>query len=447
MFKPLHSPSVGLYTCGPTVYHFAHIGNLRAYVFDDVLRRVLSLNGFVVNHVMNITDVGHLTSDSDTGEDKMVKGARREGKTAWDVAEFYTGHFKRDIASLNILEPSIWCKATDHIKEQIVLVQRLEQKGFTYVIDGDGVYYDTSKFSSYGDLGKLNMEGLKEGARVDVVEGKRNKSDFALWKFSPVGEQRDMEWESPWGVGFPGWHIECSAMAMKYLGESFDIHCGGVDHIQVHHTNEIAQAEGATGKKFVNYWLHNEFVVIGAKEKMAKSGDNFITLQVVQDKSFKPLAYRYLCLTAHYRSKLFFSWESLEAARTALDRLHQFAVDFKDGEVSGDWSSYKGEFVDALNDDLDTPRALAVVWKLLKDASLGAGSKYEALLFFDGVLALNLGAVKDIAVPERVKELVRLREVARTEKNWKVSDELRTQISSLGWFVQDTPEGQKVKKE
>src|SRR3989344_952205 len=259
-FKPQNPPAVGLYTCGPTVYNYAHIGNLRTYIFEDILKRALVANGFEVNHVMNITDVGHLTSDADVGEDKMEKGAKREGKTVWDIAEFYTKAFKEDMRRLNLVEPDIWCKATDHIAEQIELIQRLEKRGFTYLID-DGVYFDTTKDPHYGKLARLDIAGLRAGARIEMVKDKRNPTDFALWKLSPDNEQRQMEWESPWGKGFPGWHIECSAMAMKYLGETFDIHCGGIDLIPVHHTNEIAQAENATGKKFVHTWLHGEFLL------------------------------------------------------------------------------------------------------------------------------------------------------------------------------------------
>ncbi len=446
IFKPIKKSSAGMYTCGPTVYHYAHIGNLRAYVFEDVLKRVLKMNEYKVKHVMNITDVGHLTSDADTGEDKMVKGAKREGKTAWEVAAFYTAQFKKDIKALNIMEPDIWCRATDHIKEQIEMVQKLEKKGYTYIIPEDGVYYDTTKFENYGELGRLNVEGQKEGARVEFIEGKKNKADFALWKFSPKEEKRDMEWESPWGKGFPGWHIECSAMAMKYLGEHFDIHCGGVDHIQVHHTNEIAQAEGATGKKFVNYWLHNEFLIIENNEKMAKSGENFLTLNTLRNKDYDPIAYRYLLLTAHYRSKLAFSWEALTGAKTALTKLKNYVIDFKTGSDNGDWEKYKEEFQNALNDDLDTPRAISIMWTLVKDEKIGAGKKREAILYFDKILGLRLEEAKEEEIPEDVKELIRKREIARTEKKWKESDETRAKLRALGYEVSDTPEGQTVRR-
>jgi cysteinyl-tRNA synthetase len=286
LFNPIAPSTVSLYTCGPTVYNYAHIGNLRTYVFEDVLKRVLQYNGYQVNHVMNITDVGHLTDDADSGIDKMEKGAAREGKSAWDIAKFYTEAYQHDLANLNIEPPTTWCKATDHIPEQIALIQKLEHKGFTYRTP-DGIYFDTAKLPDYGKLAKLDLKHLQAGTRVDIGE-KKNPTDFALWKFSDYDTKRQMEWDSPWGIGFPGWHIECSAMATKYLGQPFDIHCGGIDHIPVHHTNEIAQSEVAEGKPLANYWLHGEFLLID-NDKMAKSGENFITLQTIKDKGINPL--------------------------------------------------------------------------------------------------------------------------------------------------------------
>ncbi len=302
VFKPLHSTTVGLYTCGPTVYNYVHLGNLRSYLFEDILKRTLKRLKFTVQHVMNITDVGHLTDDADQGEDKMEKGAAREGKTAWEVAAFFTDACKRDMADLNILEPSIWCRATDHIPEQIALVKTLIDKGYTYETT-DGIYFDTTKFPRYGDFAHLDTQSLQAGVRVDMGE-KKNPHDFALWKFSPPGSTRQMEWVAFGKMGFPGWHVECSAMAMKYLGEQFDIHCSGIDHIPVHHTNEIAQSEAATGvTPWVRFWLHNEFLSVG-KEKMSKSGENFVTLQTIKDKGHSTLAFRYFILQAHYRKQL-----------------------------------------------------------------------------------------------------------------------------------------------
>jgi len=332
-FKPIKTGwfrKVGLYTCGPTVYNFAHIGNLRSYIFEDILKRVLKYNGYKVKHVMNITDVGHLTSDADEGEDKMEKGAKREGKTAWEIAEFYTQAFKSNLHDLNIIEPDVWCKATDHIKEQIKLVQKLIDRGFTYETS-DGIYFDTTKIDDYGKMANLKNQELQAGVRVDIGE-KRNAHDFALWKWSSPNchpelvsgslPKRQMEWSAFNHIGFPGWHIECSAMSMKYLGEQFDIHCGGIDHIPVHHTNEIAQSESVTGKKpWVKYWMHGEFLLTGS-DKMAKAGDNFLTLQTLKDKNINPLAYRYLLLQTHYRKQLTFSWEALEAAESGLKHFY-----------------------------------------------------------------------------------------------------------------------------
>ena len=317
-FQPIDPPLVRLYTCGPTVYNFAHVGNLRTYVFEDVLKRALThVGGFNVRHVMNVTDVGHLTSDADQGEDKMALGARREGKTVWQIADFYWQAFRNDIRRLNILEPDVWCKATDHIPEQIELVRTLEAKGFTYVIAGDGVYFDTSKFPAYGRMARLDIAGLQAGARIELAAGKRNATDFALWKFSPTGQQRLMEWPSPWGVGFPGWHIECSAMAIKHLGEYLDIHCGGIDHIQVHHTNEVAQSECALGHKWCNWWMHGEFLTFpkgpgGEAAKMSKSSGEFLTLDRLVEKGYDPLAYRYFLLPPTAAS----SWPSRGRAWT-----------------------------------------------------------------------------------------------------------------------------------
>jgi cysteinyl-tRNA synthetase len=451
-FEPLHPPKVGMYTCGPTVYNFAHIGNLRSYIFADILRRVLHYNRYQVTQVMNITDVGHLTSDADEGEDKMEKGAKREGKSVWEIAAFYTEQFKKDIRALNIEEPDLWCKATDHIKEQIEQVKALEAKGFTYQIE-DGIYFDTSKLDDYGKLARLDLENLKAGARVEVAEGKRNPADFALWKFSPKDEKRQMEWNSPWGIGFPGWHIECSAMSSKYLGEQFDIHTGGIDHIPVHHTNEIAQAEAAFGKKpWVKYWLHGEFLVID-KGKMAKSGENFLTLAVVQEKGYEPLDYRYLCLSAHYRQQLKFSWEALDTAKQSRARLMNIIEELRDApEESGDdeaaerMEQYEQEFLSAINDDLNMPQALAVLWNGLRDTELGKLEKVELLVKSDAALGLGLLEKRQEEVPAEVVALANAREAARAKKDWKESDRLRKQIQDDGYEISDGKEGYKIKK-
>ncbi|MBI4918463.1 cysteine--tRNA ligase [archaeon] len=448
VFKPLQDNTVRLYTCGPTVYNYAHIGNLRTYIFEDILVRTLLYNNFKLKRVMNITDVGHLTADSDNGEEKMELGAKREGKTVWEVADFYTKTFMDDLKKLNILPPDIVCKATDNIKEQIELIHQLEKKGFTYEIPGDGIYYNTIKFKKYGNLAKLDIEGLKAGARVELVEGKKNPTDFALWKFSPKDQKRQMEWPSPWGVGFPGWHIECSAMATKYLGDHFDIHCGGIDHIPVHHTNEIAQIEAVTKKKWVNFWMHGEFLVL-EKEKMAKSGDNFITLSVVESKNFDPLDYRYFCLSAHYKSKLNFSWEALEGARNAFKNLKNRIIDFRtDKKIkeSGKKEKYQKKFLKCINEDLNMPLALAVMWEMLGDNKLGSNEKLDLLFYFDKVLGLNLEKVKEENVSDEIKNLVEQREQARKNKDWKRSDQIRDELKSKGIILEDTPEGVRWKK-
>lgn len=485
-FKPITPPHVGLYTCGPTVYDYAHIGNLRTYITEDILKRTLKENGYEVNHVMNITDVGHLTSDADEGEDKMMKGARREGKTVWEIAAYYTDAFKEDLMRLNIIEPNIWCKATDHINEQIELILKLQKKGFTYVID-DGVYFDTSKFPHYGALARLDIEGLKAGARIEMVKGKKNPTDFALWKLSPTtpphkkgedkGEgvdlresasylrpsaRRQMEWPSPWGMGFPGWHIECSAMALKYLGNAYntdgtlsgepsrtiDIHAGGIDHIPVHHTNEIAQAEAATGKPLARWWVHGEFLQIN-EGRMGKSEGNLIRLQTLLEKGYNPLEYRYFTFTAHYRQKLNFSWEALDAAAVALKNLNEAAASM--GEPKIGCAEYEQRFMDAVNDDLNLPQALSVVWELVK-SHYPMSAKKASLLKFDNILGLNLAQAVSAKIdlrdlPDEIRELVERRERLRAQKKFAETDELRTLLQTKGYLIEDTPEGQIVKRE
>jgi len=447
-FTPIEQGKVGLYTCGPTVYNYAHIGNLRTYVFEDILKRALLVEGFDVNHVMNVTDVGHLVSDADEGEDKMELGARREGKTVREIAEFYFQAFRRDMERLNLLEPNIWCKATEHIPEQIELVRKLVEKGFTYTID-DGVYFDTSKLADYGKLARLDVEGLRAGARIEMVAGKRAPTDFALWKFSPKGPRRLMEWESPWGVGFPGWHIECTAMSMKYLGEHFDIHCGGIDHIAVHHTNEIAQAESATGVKWVNWWMHAAFLTMVAAERMAKSSGNFVTLDTAVERGFDPLTYRYYCLNAHYRSPLAFSWEGMESAANALDRLTNRVIEIKSAS-SADASPldrWMGEFSDAVRDDLNMPRALAAMWGLLKDSDRPAEEVHSTLLEMDKVLGLGVAGMQaaESAIPDDVRRLVDARREARERRDFEAADRIRDEILAKGYLLEDTPEGPKIK--
>jgi cysteinyl-tRNA synthetase len=441
-FVPIVPGKVGLYTCGPTVYDFAHLGNFRTFIFEDVLRRTLEYNGFEVKHVMNITDVGHLVSNADEGEDKIELGAKREGKTAWEIAAYYTEAFLRDSALLNIKRAHILPRATDHIKEQIELIQVLEKKGFTYRTS-DGIYYDTSKFKDYWKLSGQRPEERLAGARVEINPEKKNPWDFALWKFSPKDKKRQMEWPSPWGIGFPGWHIECSAMSVKYLGQPFDIHTGGVDHIPIHHTNEIAQSEGAFNKKMVNYWLHGEFLMVEGK-RMGKSEGNLIKLQDIIAKGFDPLAFRYLCLTSHYRSILNFTWKSLEAAQNSLNRLREHLSNLSDYKPSEINSEYKNRFLKAINDDLNTPEGLSVMWEMLR-SKIPEGEKLATLLDFDKVLGLKLEIMKE-GVPEEVKRLVDEREGLRKKRKWAEADKIRQKIAELGYLVEDTPKGPKVKK-
>ncbi|NUM25210.1 MAG: cysteine--tRNA ligase [Candidatus Buchananbacteria bacterium] len=442
-FKPLKNRTVGLYTCGPTVYDYAHIGNLRTYIFEDILKRVLVYNGYKVNHIENITDVGHLVSDADEGEDKMMKALRRENldftaKSLLKLAAKYTEAFRHDIKLLNISEPDKWTKATDHVEEMIKLIQRIEKNGYTYET-ADGIYFDTSKLENYGELAGLEKVDLKAGVRVAMGE-KKNPTDFALW-IKAVGENKNhvMVWPSPWGTGFPGWHIECSAMSMKYLGEHFDIHCGGIDHVPVHHTNEIAQNEGATKKKSVEFWCHGEFLVIDSA-RMGKSEGNFITLQTLIDKDFEPLAYRYLCLQAHYRQKLNFSWESLQAAENALLKLWETVVDYGKVAKTG-CAEYEKRFLEVVNDDLNMPKALAIVWELVKDKDFSDGAKKCTLLKFDTVLGLGLQQAKKQLIPEHIRAVAEEREAARAAKDWVKADNLRKQIEQDGYIIADTAQG------
>lgn len=457
-FKPIQKGNVGIYACGPTVYNYAHIGNLRTYVFEDTLKRVLLYNRYKVKHIMNITDVGHLTGDGDAGEDKIARGAEREGKTAWQIAKFYTSAFQKDLKDLNILSPNRFPKATANIKEQIALIKKLETKGFTYKTK-DGIYFDTSKLKDYGKLAQLQKQELKAGARVEMGE-KKNITDFALWKFSypPLSKKgqgelpetrpkRQMEWKSPWGVGFPGWHIECSAMSEKYLGQPFDIHCGGIDLAPVHHTNEIAQSEAANDKPLANYWLHGEFVLMGT-DKMAKSAENFITLQTLKEKGFDPIAYRYLLLQTHYRKQLSFSWEALAAAQNGLNHLYNIVRTW--GKAGPTCHECEDKFTEAINNDLDMPGAMAVMWDLIKNPIYPGAAKKRTILKFDKVLGLGLAKLsannnkQQNILPKEIKDLAAERDGARFSKNWKKSDELRKKIEVAGYTVEDTPEGTKI---
>lgn len=448
--KTIQSNVAKIYTCGPTVYNYAHIGNLRTYIFEDLLVRTLQFLGYEVIRVMNITDVGHLTSDGDWGEDKMEIGAIREGKTAWEIAAFYTDAFFKDFKELNCLMPTHIPKATEHIKEMIEMIKKLEEKGYTYKTS-DGIYFDTSKFPNYYKLtGKSYIEGIKEGARVEFSKEKRNTTDFALWKFSPKDKKRQMEWDSPWGVGFPGWHIECSAMSIKYLGQPFDIHCGGVDHIPIHHTNEIAQAEAANDKPFANYWLHGEFLILKSSEKMSKSAGNFLTLSVLKENGFSPLHYRYFCLQTHYRKQLEFSFEALQSAKNGYIHLKNSIEEIKNKAsiqtISQEKTKYSDDFKDAISNDLNIPKALSILWDMIKDKDLQPQTKLLHINDFDKVFGLNLLHEETQDIPKEILELIELRQKYKKQKNYQKADEIRNQINQLGYIIQDTPSGPKIKK-
>lgn len=442
-FKPIKKGEVGIYSCGPTVYWFQHIGNLRTYVFSDILKRVLVYDGFKVKHIINVTDVGHLTSDADSGEDKMEKAVKREGKTAEEISRFYFNAFETDLKKLNILMPLKWSWATQHIPEMINLVKILMDKGYTYETS-DGIYFDTSKFKDYGKMARLNLEGLEAGKRIDFGE-KKNKTDFALWKFSEQPGIRQQEWEAFGKMGFPGWHIECSAMSSKYLGETFDIHTGGIDHIPIHHTNEIAQSEAASGKKFVNYWLHGAFLTTKG-EKISKSKGGLYTISELEELGFKPIHFRYFCLLAHYRSSLDFSLDLLSAAKNGYESLKNKIKLIDDKTKGKDAKLFLEEFHKAISDDLNMPRAIQVLQSLIKDEKVSGKSKIEAIKKMDEVFGLDLLKQEKIKIPEEIKKLAEERFAAKKAKDFKKSDELRNKINKLGFAVNDSKEGYTLDK-
>ncbi|MBO6049339.1 MAG: cysteine--tRNA ligase [Spirochaetales bacterium] len=453
-FKPVSDKIVGMYCCGPTVYNYAHIGNLRTYIFEDTLKRTLRHAGYKVKHVMNITDVGHLTGDGDDGEDKMEKSARETGKSVWDIAKFYTDAFFKDYDSLNNIRPDVICPATKHIDQMIKLIQRLEAGGHTYIAGGN-VYFSIDTFPEYGKLARLNLDELKSGARIDIDSNKKNPKDFVLWfTNSKFGEQA-MMWDSPWGRGYPGWHIECSAMSMYYLGEQFDIHCGGIDAIPVHHTNEIAQSEAATGKQWVKYWMHGEFL-LSDKGKMSKSSGEFLTLSVLTSKGYSPMDYRYFCLGATYRTQLQFSYPGMDGARTArlglVERIAALGDQIADEKaLSEKTRSYMDQFDAFVCNDLATARALSVLWTMLKDDAVPNAEKKYAVNYMDQVLGLGLDKVKSSAsagedIPEDVIKLVELRTQAKKNKDWTSADMYRKQIEDMGYLLKDTPTGPSLQK-
>jgi cysteinyl-tRNA synthetase len=451
-FVPLEAGKVSLYCCGPTVYNYAHIGNFRAYLFEDVLRRTLGQLGLEVTHVMNVTDVGHLSGDADDGEDKMEKGAREQGKSVWEIARYFTEAFFRDAERLNILRPGIVAHATEHIPQMIGLIERLQNRGMTYQAGGN-VYFDTSRFPAYGKMALLDRQEAPAVSRVDADAGKKNPRDFVLWFTSSKFGNQTMLWDSPWGRGYPGWHIECSAMSIHHLGERFDIHCGGIDHIPVHHTNEIAQSEGALGHTWVNYWLHNEFLLTG-KDKMSKSSGEFLTVQFLSDKGYDPLDYRYFCFGAHYRSALTFSWEALDGARNArrnlTDKVLEWKALGKASSVSSASQHHLDNWQEALSHDLASPQALASLWALVKDVSVSHGEKLACLYRMDEVLGLGLADLEvpgPSQVPEEVLRLAAERTEVRRAKNFARSDEIRDELKAMGWAVVDTPSGPQLKKQ
>jgi cysteinyl-tRNA synthetase len=485
-FVPMSEGKVGLYACGFTVYDYTHLGHLRKYTFDDVLVKTLRARGFDVKFVQNVTDVGHLTSDEDTGEDKLEKGARKYGKSVWDVAHEFEEYFWYSMELMGVLPPDVSCRATDHIEQQLAMVLDLEKKGFTYAIEDDGVYFDTSRFPEYGQMARLDIESLQSGARVEMLAGKRNPTDFALWKFERPGENRAMVWPSPWAQrSFPGWHIECSAMAMEYLGPQFDIHTGGIDHIPVHHTNEIAQAEAMTGKKpFVKYWVHHNHLHIEG-QKMSKSLGNFFTIDDVLEKGFHPRALRLLFLTSHYHDEQNFTWDALAAAQKQYQKLvavvRSLQADQDRTVLSEDKlakvDQYRERFYAALENDLATPEAVALLQEVIK-SNIPGTDKYDLLIEFDEILGLGLRsggqqtvelpqllketthetkrvvqlteeelfAETDERLPEQIRQLAEQRSAARQSKDWAASDQLRQQLAEQGYDVEDGAGGQQLKK-
>lgn len=445
-FKPINENEIKMYSCGPTVYYFAHIGNLRAYLFMDTLRRTLKYNGYKLKHVMNITDVGHLVSDSDEGEDKMIKAAQRENKNPFEIAEFYTNTFLTDIDRLNIDRPEIIAKATEHISDMENYVKKIIENGYTYETD-DTVYFDTSKLEKYGVLSNIKIDEQKAGARVEFDNSKKNVTDFAIWIKAP--ENHIMKWDSFFGKAYPGWHLECSAMGHKYLGENFDIHTGGIDHIPIHHENEIAQAKGFCGKIPANYWMHVDFLQVNGG-KMSKSLNNLYTLKDLEEKGYEPLVYRMFNFTSTYRAQINFTFEAMDSAKVALKRLRDGYLKHKEGNEkvsSEEIENYKQKFLQAINDDLNMPVAMSIVWDVIKNPKKSIELK-DLLLDFDRVLGFDLENYEkeENILPAEVQELVQKRNEARTNKNWQESDKIRDILTEMGYTVKDSKEGTIVEK-
>ena len=453
-FKPLEPGKMGMYTCGPTVYWDAHIGNMRTMVNSDIIKRVFIENGYDVLHVMNFTDVGHLTSDGDTGDDKMEKGAARENMSVWDVAQKYINNFLYDMDLLNNIRPTHMPRATDHIAEQIAQVKQLEELGYTYEIPGDGIYYDTSKFPNYGALGGQNLSELRGGSRIDD-SGKRNSTDFALWKYSPTNAKRQMEWDSPWGIGFPGWHIECSAMSMKYLGKHFDLHVGGQEHAKIHHSNEIAQSEPIVGAPWVSYWMHFEWLLL-KDGKMSKSSGTAYTVRNLVERGYDPMTYRFLLLQSHYRQPLEFSFESLDAATKGYKNIVRKIADLINSDTSGEFNKntfdiWHNTILSTISDNMKTAETLVVIQELLKDTSVNPKTKLQIFEFVDRLLGLQfidraqkLVDLEKESAPDEIVELAKQRADAKANKDWATADALRNQIDAAGWTVLDGKDGYKI---
>ncbi len=444
-FVPMDGTNtVRMYSCGPTVYNYAHIGNLRTYVFMDLLRRVLRYEGFDVKGVMNITDVGHLTDDGDNGEDKMAKTAREQKKDPWQIAKYYTEIFMKDFGRLNIGVPEIVCKATDYIGEMIEYVEGLVENGYGYETD-DGIYYDISKFKDYGQLSGNTLDDLKAGARIEVNDGKRNPYDFAIWKKAP--KEHIMQWPSPWGQGYPGWHIECSTMSRIHLGDVFDIHTGGVDHIPIHHENEIAQSEGLTGKNPAKFWVHGDFMLVDGG-KMSKSLGNTYTIDQLIEKGYSPMVFRFFCLNAHYRKKLNFTFDGMDGAKVSYERLCASLLKHKNSLAKTDASvieKYKKEFSEDIADDLNVPSALGVLFTMVKEPA--SKDIYDLALEFDRVFGLSLDKIeekKESDIPAEIIEKAEKMQSARLEKNWAVADALRAELNELGYIIKNTKEGYEI---
>lgn len=455
VFKPVHKNRVGIYHCGPTVYSEQHLGNLSGFIYSDVLARMFEYQGYKVNRVVNITDVGHLVADSDDGEDKMEKAARESGNSAKEVAETFTKKFMEDLEAVDIdISKIIFPKATDHIEEQIKLIQKLEEKGFTYKTS-DGVYFDTKKFSTYGKLGQIDLEGLKEGARIAENSEKKNPTDFALWKFSTKDEQRQQEWSSPWGVGFPGWHIECSAMSRKYLGETFDIHLGGIEHIPIHHNNEIAQSEAAFEKPLANYWMHINHLMLDG-QKLAKSEGHVVFLREFSEKNIRPEIFRYWMLTSNYSASSNFTWEAILAANTAVEKIilliQKNKLNLIDRIFKKANPDFMKSFLKEINNDLNTAGAIARLWEMINDTNISAKQKVVNIFEADKILGINFQKISELStkkdiVPSNIKDIAKKREEARKNKDFAAADKLRDEARAFGYEIIDVKQGEfEIKK-